>query len=99
MAPRQRDERASLESRSNRGQIHRRLNRWEGFIDNGEFQYAQGPEQYGKSYRPRYDQNGDPMRRTGFENELKKDLAATKRVWQMISCGAARMLNRVSRKV
>ena len=59
MAPRQRDEHASLESRSNRRQIQRRLNRWEGFIDNAELQYAQGQEQYGKSYRPRYDRNGE----------------------------------------
>ena len=98
MAPRQKNERASLESRSNRRQIHRSFNRWEGFIDNSDFQYGQGPVQYDKSYRPRYDRNGDSINRTGFENELEKDLAATKRVWQMISYGAARMLNRVLRK-
>ena len=99
MAPRQKNELASLESRYYRGQIRRRSDRRDRLIENGEFHYEQGAKPYDKRYRRQYDRNGNSVNRTTFEYELKKDLAASKRVWQMISYGAARMLNRVLRQI
>ena len=94
MAPRQKNELATLESRSYRAQIRRRFDRRDRLIENGEFQYEQKAKPYDKSYRRKYDRNGNSVTRSNFEYELKKDLAASKRVWQMISYRAARILKR-----
>ena len=99
MAPRQENETASLESRSYRGQIRRHLDRRDRLNENEEFQYEQKAKPYDKSYRQQYDRKGNSVNRTTFEYELKKDLAASRRVWQMISYGAARVLNRVLRQI
>ena len=94
MAPRQKNERASLESRSYRTQTRRRFDLSDRLIEIESSSMRKRVKPYDKSYRRQYERNGNSANRTTFEHELKKDIAASKRVLQMISSGAARMLNR-----
>ena len=63
----------------------------------GEFQYAQKSERYSRRNERRYNLKGEYANRTCHTEELKKDLAATKLVWEMILSGSERMLNKIFR--
>ena len=99
MAPRQKNERASLESRSYGTQTRRRFDLSDRLIEIESSSMSKRARPYDKSYRQRYERNGNSAHRTTFEYELKKDIAASKRVLQMISSGAVRMLNRALRQI
>ena len=99
VAPRQQNERASLESRSYLAQTRRRFDLSDRLIQIENPSMRKRAKPYDKSYRRQYERNGNSVNRTTFEYELEKDIAALKRVWLMISSGAARMLNRVLHKI
>ena len=99
MAPRQQNERASLESRFYRAQTRRRFDLRSTLIEFKSPSMRKRAKPYDNSYRRQYERNGNSANRTTFEHELKKDIAASKRVLQMISSGAARMLNRALRQI
>ena len=99
MAPRQQNERASLESRSYLAQTRRRFDLSSTLIEFKSPSMRKRAKPYDKSYRRQYERNRNSINRTTFEYELEKDVAALKTVWQMISSGAARMLNRVLHQI
>ena len=99
VAPRQQNERASLESRSYLAQTRQRFDLSDRLIQIENPSMRKRARPYGKSYRRQYERNGNSVNRTTFEYELEKDIAALKRVWLMISSGAARMLNRVLHQI
>ena len=51
-----------------------------------------------QSYRRPTQQPRDRRNDPRFENELERDFAAMKRVWQMIRAGAVRMVGEIGRQ-
>ena len=82
MAPRRTPDRAPLRSRSQREPIEQRIRR----DDVADERYIRRSQRYGSTSNSR------------FNNDFDRDLAAMKRVWQMIRQGAVRMVGEVGRQ-
>ena len=93
MAPRRSFDRAPLDSRSYRGPLDGRIERYDRY-DVRDDRYSQGYEPRETRY-DRYDRRFD--RPTG-PSELDQDFAAMKRVWQMLRAGAVRMVGEIGRQ-
>ena len=90
MAPRRSFDRAPLDSRSYRGPLDGRIERYEA----REARYGVRDDRYSRGYEPRdarFDRPAGP-------SELDQDFAAMKRVWQMLRAGAVRMVGEIGRQ-